>query len=141
MRGFVLDASLALAWCFEDEASPISEALLDRTRAEGGHAPAIWPVEVANALLVGERRGRLKPAATLRFIGLIEGLPITVDAAAPARAWRTAAEIARAHNLSVYDASYIDLAARLVLPLATVDARMREAARQYGIHLVAEGEA
>lgn len=128
MSGLVLDASRTLAWCFEDEGGADTDALIDRVAAEGALVPAIWPLEVANALAVAERRGRIAPEDSVAFVALIEELPITVDAATASHAFHETLNLARDHGLSVYDAAYLELAVRAGLPLATLDEGLRRAA-------------
>lgn len=131
---FVIDASVAMAWCFEDEVTDATEAVLDRLRTERAIVPAVWPLEVANVLLVAERRGRISEAQINRFLRLIGQLPITVDDAGSDLAGVVA--LGRAHGLSSYDASYLLLAERAGLPLATLDARLGGAATQAGVPLL-----
>ena len=133
---FVVDNCVAMAWCFEDEASPYTESLLERLRVEQAVVPAIWPLEVANALLMGEGRRRLTEAQTARFMGLLTALPIMVDTEALSKALGPIMAIGRQHTLSAYDASYLELAMRQGLPLATQDAQLRDAAAMTGIPLV-----
>lgn len=131
---FVLDASVTMAWCFEDEARAETEALLDRLARGEAVVPTLWVVEVVNVLLQAERRGRLSEAQAERFLGLLQQLPIRVDEAArlPAEALLAGG---RRHGLSAYDAAYLALAERLGLPLATLDLRLREAAERAGVAL------
>jgi len=133
---FVLDASVTMSWCFSDEAGPYTDSVLDRLRGMEAMVPTIWPLEIANILVVGERRQRLTEAQTTRFNALLQSLPITVDAGAIDRALGSILELARTHNLSVYDAAYIDLAMMRGLPLATTDTRLSEAATRCGVPLV-----
>lgn len=131
---FVVDASVTMAWCFEDEATEATEAVLDRLRSERALVPAIWPLEVANVLLVAQRRDRVSEAQIGRFVRLLTQLPIDVD--------ETDADIAglvalgRTHQLSSYDASYLLLAERAGLPLATLDSRLTQAAARAGVPLM-----
>jgi predicted nucleic acid-binding protein len=132
----VLDASLTMAWCFEDEATPAAEAVFDLVRDTGAVVPAIWPMEVSNTILVGERRGRLTEAQSTRFLQLLRGLPITLDHGAVADAWDAVLSVAREQGLSAYDGTYLELAMRRGLPLATLDTRLSDAARRVGVPLV-----
>jgi predicted nucleic acid-binding protein len=131
---FVVDTSVATAWCFEDEATKITEAALDRLLDEQALVPAIWPLEVANVLLVAERRGRLSEAQATRFAQLVGQLPIDVDDAATDVPSIIAA--GRQHGLSAYDASYLVLAERHGIPLATLDRDLARAARKAGVPLL-----
>jgi predicted nucleic acid-binding protein len=134
---FVLDASVALAWCFEDEAIPYADQILDSLDSDTGLVPAIWPLEIANAVLAAERRGRLQTADTVRFIELVRALPITVDDIDAERAMGSVLDMARAYNLTSYNAAYLELAMREGLPLATQDRRLAEAAAHCGVPLMA----
>jgi predicted nucleic acid-binding protein len=136
VTAFVLDASIALAWCFADEASPATDALLDRLADEEAVAPALWRLEVANALAIAERRGRLSVTGLTRSVGLLERLAVAVDDEAPARAFHDLLNLARSERLTVYDAAYLELALRLGLPLASKDTSLRKAAAQLGLGLL-----
>lgn len=125
---FVVDASVSLAWCFDAEHTPPLLALLDRAVEEGAAAPALWPLEAINGLLVAERRGRIAAADRSALAGFLRALPIIVDAEAPDRAWTDINELAARHGLTSYDAAYLELARRRRLPLATTDAALRRAA-------------
>ena len=131
---FVIDASVAMAWCFEDEASEATEAALDRLGDDHAVVPAIWPLEVANVLLVAERRGRLSEAQASRFLELLAQLPIDIDDS-PADVAGIVAT-GRRHTLSSYDASYLLLAERLGASLATLDQALTKAARKAGVQLL-----
>jgi predicted nucleic acid-binding protein len=128
----VLDASIALAWRFEDEKTPVTEALFDRVIATGAVAPVIWALEVANALRVSERRGRVSAEFVDASLRDFLDLSIEIDPETPAQAWTATLALARAHNLTLYDAAYLELALRRDLPLATLDARLRAAAQSLG---------
>ena len=132
MTAFVLDASIALAWCFADEATPATDALLDRLADEEAAAPALWRLEVANALTMAERRGRLSVAGLTRSVSLLQRLAVAIDPEGSDRAFRELLDLARSERLTVYDAAYLELALRLGLPLASKDARLRTAAAGLG---------
>ena len=132
---FVLDGSLTLVWGFADEHDAYAADILDRMPDLQAYVPSLWPLEVANALLVGERRGRTTQADTAQFLAILDAFPITVDDETVARAWVETMHLARAHNLSSYDASYLELAMRLGLPLATLDGKLKNAATAVGILL------
>ena len=134
-NAFVLDGSITMVWGFEDEADDYAEAILGRIPDLQAHVPSLWPLEVANALLVGERRKRITPADTARFLAILDAFPITVDGETVAHAWADTMHLARAHNLSSYDASYLELAIRLGLPLATQDGKLKTAAEAVGVPL------
>jgi predicted nucleic acid-binding protein len=132
---FVLDGSVTMVWGFEDEADEYAEAILDRMPDLLAYVPSIWPLEVANALLVGERRHRIKSAESARFLSILGAFSITVDDETAARAWADTMHLARAHDLSSYDASYLELATRLGLPLAAQDGKLKTAAAAIGVAL------
>lgn len=133
MSGVVLDASSVLSWCFEDEGGPDSDALIDRVAVHGALVPALWSLEVANALVVAERRDRITRADSDEFLAMLEELPITVDAGTASRAFHETTALARDHALSSYDASYLELALRAQLPLATNDEPLLRAAARLGV--------
>jgi predicted nucleic acid-binding protein len=133
---FVLDASVALAWVLPDEDSPKAAALLPRLVEEGAVVPQLWPLEIANVLLVASRRGRLTLVDTQRVAADLHALPIEVDQETHRRAFGAVLELATRHGLSVYDAAYLELAQRRRLPLATFDARLRAACEAAGIAII-----
>ena len=136
-RAIVLDASVVVAWFFEDESTSFSEGVLDLLSA-GMEVltPAIWPFEVANALLMAERRKRIKMAQVTALLARIAGLRISVEPIQTSSAFNQILSIARQNNLTEDDAAYVELALREGLPLATLDAGLRTAARHLGIALV-----
>ena len=131
---FVIDASLAMAWCFEDEATDQTDAVLDRLRTESAIVPALWSLEVANVLLVAERRGRIREAEVTRFVALLGQLPIEIRDDVPRVT--DLVGLGRTHQLSAYDAAYLHLAERAGVPLATLDAGLRRAAAAAGVPLL-----
>lgn len=132
----VVDASVALAWLFEGEATPYSEAALSHVRDSGSIVPSIWPLEVANALITGERRSRLTVAQTAQALNVLRPLPIQIVEIGVETAWQEVIRLSREFRLTVYDASYIDLALRYGAPLASLDHRMRAAAERAGVLLL-----
>jgi predicted nucleic acid-binding protein len=136
VSGLVIDASAVLAWCFEDEGGPEADALIERVAADGAAVPGLWALEVANGLVSGERRGRIKAADSAAFVAMIEELPIVADPATGARALHETMSLARAHRLTAYDAAYLELAMRLGRPLATGDRSLRAAAGRVGVALL-----
>ena len=137
IKRLVLDASVAVAWCFEDESTPFTEGVLDLLSA-GTEVltPAIWPFEVANALLVAERRKRLTIAQVTALLRRMAGLPISVESIEAGRAFEQILSVARQQNLTEYDAAYLELALRTGLPLATLDGKIKQAAKLVDIGLV-----
>jgi predicted nucleic acid-binding protein len=134
---FVVDCSVSLAWCFEDEQDPFSVQLLHRAAASGAVAPSLWPLEAVNGLWRAERRGRIDARQRQVFIDLLRGLPIQIDPTTHEQAWDSTAALAARHTLTAYDAAYLELAARRRLPLASRDAALAEAARAAGVEVVA----
>jgi predicted nucleic acid-binding protein len=134
---FVIDASVTMALCFEDEGGAAAEVVLTRLEHETAVAPAHWPLEVANALRSAERRGRLLAVDLPRLRGLLGALPVEVVSVELAAATGDVLETARAFDLSVYDAAYLGLAAFRGLPLATADERLRRACLRAGVELAA----
>jgi predicted nucleic acid-binding protein len=136
-EGFVLDNSVTMSWCFPDEQDPYAREVLRALQGTAAAVPTLWPLEAANILLVGERRGRISQADSATFVGLLEGLPIRIDDATSEHAMRASLSLAWAQNLSVYDAAYLELALRRGLPIATLDAKLRAAASALGLGLYA----
>jgi predicted nucleic acid-binding protein len=132
---FVLDNSIVMAWIFEDEMDANAEAVLDRLASTRAVAPSLWPLEVANALLVGERRKRIAEAKLIQWLNVLGALPIDIDAETAAHAWSDTLTLARGHKLSAYDAAYLELAIRRRLPLATLDGPLKAAATAVGVPL------
>jgi predicted nucleic acid-binding protein len=129
---FVIDNSIVMSWCFEDEENSYAEAVLESLETGRAFVPAIWPLEVGNVLLVAERKKRLSHASTVRFLDLLNGLPISVEQEPPDRMLKEILSLAREHELSTYDASYLDLAIRLDLPISTQDMSLVNAAGKCG---------
>jgi predicted nucleic acid-binding protein len=136
VTSFVIDASSVLAWCFEDEGGPEADALIEKVAAEGAVVPGLWWLEVANGLVMAERRRRIKSAESVAFVAMIEELPIIADEATGARALHETMSLAREHRLTAYDAAYLELAMRVGLPLATGDRSLRAAAERAGVDLL-----
>jgi predicted nucleic acid-binding protein len=133
---FVIDASITLAWCFDDESSRAADAVLERLEHEDALVPAHWPLEVANALRTAEKRGRLVEADLSRLRALLAGLPVEIVPLELRTALWSVLEAAREHELTSYDAAYLDLARARGLPLATVDERLRAACVDAGVELI-----
>jgi predicted nucleic acid-binding protein len=135
---FVLDASVALAWCFEDESLEPALAVLDALRDSEAVVAHHWTLETSNGLLTAERRGRVDGDGATRFSRLLLALPIAVDPVARGTALTETRRLARTHGLTSYDAAYLELALRLALPLATLDGKLQAAARTEGVRLFGE---
>ena len=132
---FVVDASVTLAWSLEDETDHYADAVLDALAVNEALVPSVWPLEVGNGILVAERRGRMAHADAVQFLTLLQELPIAVKPEAPERMLGEIIALAREQGLSSYDASYLDLAMRLGLPLATQDEALRQAATRCGVQI------
>lgn len=133
--GFVLDASVALSWVFPEEPPESKWQILSRLEEDSCLVPAIWPLEVANALLVALRTGRIERTKVAANGELLRSLPIVVDDAQP-EAFTVLLPLAERHGLSVYDASYLHLALEGGVALATADSRLAAAARAVGVELL-----
>ena len=132
----VLDGSAALAWCFEDEATPAADAVMLQVASGGAVVPAIWRLEVANGLQSALRRGRLTADKRDAMLAALADLDITADGETDRHAWGATLSLADRYGLTLYDASYVELAQRLGLPLASLDKAMRNAASALGIDLL-----
>ncbi len=135
MTGIVVDASVALAWGFPDEGNAYADEVLDGLAKWPVLVPALWAIEVANGLVVGERRKRLHQAGISRFVALLEGLTIIQDDRTVTENVTGIVPLAREYNLSAYDATYLDLAIREGAPLATLDKGLRKAAKAAGVRI------
>ena len=129
----VLDASVTLAWCFADETSASADRILDRLVHQRALVPPIWPYEVANALVVAERRKRLTARDTAAALDMLGRLPIDVDHSRTESVFGDLPTMARKYRLSAYDVSYLTLARREKLPLATLDAKLQHVAAKLDI--------
>src|SRR5665213_829427 len=132
--GLVIDTSVTMAWCFEDEATDATEAVLDSLHEDEAVVPSLWQLEVANVLLVAERRKRINEAQATRFIDVLARLPIRIDTAPTDPIAILAA--GRHHGLSAYDAAYLVLAERLGVQLATLDDKLATACSSAGVVLL-----
>jgi len=126
---FVLDCSVALAWVLPDEGSAYADGLLDRLVAEDAVVPPVWPLEVGNVLLVALRQKRIRKTELEPIVERLARLPIEIDIGATDHALAAVLVLAGQHGLTTYDASYLDLAQRRKLPLATLDKQLRAACR------------
>lgn len=135
-ENFVIDTSVVMSWCFKDETNRYADGILDLLEEATALAPSIWPLEVGNVLLVAERRKRLSEADSMRFITLLSELPIIVEQEPPERMIHEILTLARGHKLSSYDASYLDLAMRKGLSIATVDKNLIAAAKRCQVPIV-----
>lgn len=133
---FVPDASIALAWLFEDESHSGADRLLDSLPASTLVVPALWFLELCNVIAGAERRGRLTARQATRILGFVRQWPVETDSAPAERTFDTVVAIAREHALTAYDAAYLELALRRTLPLATLDQPLRRAAAAAGVSVL-----
>jgi predicted nucleic acid-binding protein len=132
----VLDASLTLSWYFAEENTPEAEAVLDRVAEAGAVVPGLWRLEVANAFQSALRRRRISPDYRDACLAALGGLPIAIDPETDAHAWGTTSHLAERHGLTIYDATYLELAQRRGFPLATLDKALRGAAAALDVALL-----
>ena len=133
---FVLDCSVTMAWCFEDERTAATDALLARVVDAGAIAPFLWPLEVTNVLLNAARRRRIPSDGVNQVAQRIAALPVAIDTDGAALVWGNTLQLAERYTLTSYDACYLELAQRKALPLATLDAALRKAATAAGVTLL-----
>lgn len=132
---FVLDTSVTMSWCFNDEANSYADAVLDSLSNHIALAPGIWPLEVGNVLLVAEKKTRISPPDSLKFLNLLTSLPIHVENLTEQRLFDAVFLLARDQGLSSYDAAYLDLAIQTDLQIATLDQALQKAAARKGVGL------
>lgn len=133
LYGFVLDCSITMSWCFEDESTKEADEILNRLAHSKAIVPTIWPLEVANVLLLAKKKGRISNLQSVNFIDALSALPIIVDSNTTARAWHSIYVLAEQTELTIYDAAYLELALREKLPLFTLDKSLLKAAKIMGI--------
>lgn len=136
MSGIVVDASVALAWCFPDEASEYAEAVLVALEGHSVLVPAVWALEVTNAIVVAERRKRISQPEIGRFVELLGGLTINEESLPVAANVSSILPLAREYRLSAYDASYLEVALRHGVLLATLDSGLEKVARSAGVEIL-----
>jgi len=134
--GFVVDNSVVMSWCLRDDAGPYADAVLERLEDTAAFVPSIWPLEVVNVLLTAERRTLITESDGTRFITLLSRLPISVEQDPYRERMKELFALGRKHGLSSYDASYLSLAMTMGLPLATLDKKMKIAAKKAGVPLL-----
>lgn len=132
----VLDGSATLAWFYPGETTVALSELFDRVVARGAFVPELWKIEVASSLTLGIRRRRITIEDREEALSDLYSLSITVDRHTGKHVWHETLAIADKHSLTVYDATYLELALRLSLPLATLDEDLRNAAQHEGVALL-----
>ena len=133
---FVLDTFVTMSWCFEDEASQYGDRILEKLEDTEAIVPSLWRLEVANVLLMAERKDRIKPARSKRFVELLHSLPIEVDIAQTKSYMAEISASGRRHKLTAYDTAYLELAARRNIPLASLDDKLKKAAKNEGVKII-----
>jgi predicted nucleic acid-binding protein len=126
---FVVDSSVALSWCFEDERTPATKARLEQVGERGALAPQHWPLEVLNGLTMAERRQRIDTKKRQRLANFLRDLPVSLDPETTSHVWHAAQRLAERFRLTIYDAVYLELARRQHRPQASLDQDLRSAAR------------
>lgn len=129
----VLDASMTIAWLFDDERTDVAHAVMLRVAAEGAIVPCLWRLEVANVLRNAARRQRCDQDYVDLSLQRLGRLPVVVDEATNLDAWNDTRALSRQYDLTLYAATYLELAIRTARPLATCDAALAEAARRGGV--------
>ncbi|HEY1159646.1 MAG TPA: type II toxin-antitoxin system VapC family toxin [Terracidiphilus sp.] len=132
----ILDSSATLAWTFPEERMDAILYLFKQIADYGAVVPELWRIEVANVLNLGIRRGRISRPNRHGILADLENLPIFIDRQTRHHTWKETLELSDRHNLTLYDATYLELALRLSLPLATLDEDLRQAAQQEGVLLL-----
>jgi len=135
-KNFVLDCSATMAWIFPDETSTYCKKVQQLLLESQAHVPTIWPLEVANVLWAAERSKRITESQSLRFRRILEELPIHIDTETSNRVFGNILAIAREQDITVYDASYLELSMYKAMPLATLDKALKKAAKKVGVSLV-----
>lgn len=138
MSRFVLDNTITMAWCFNDEATPFTETLLSRLSSltDSAIVPALWLYEVVNVTGLAVRKGRITEDKARAFLDSLADLPIEIEDATRARLFTSVLALVGRHKLTAYDASYLELAIRHDLPIAALDNALTKAARESGVTIV-----
>lgn len=132
---FVLDASVTMAWCFEDEVTDYSENVFSSLTGTKAIVPSLWALEVANVLLLAQKRKRISKMKSAEFKDCLNLLPIQIDHSTSQRAMSSIMELAEEAHLTIYDATYLELALHMSLPLATLDQELKKAANKMKVKL------
>lgn len=136
MSPYVVDASVAMAWCFLDEATTATRTLYQELSKATLTVPAWWTIELSNVLYLAEKKGRIPTDRVAEFILFVNGLQLEIDSLPPEHAFSHLLPLCRSHGLTSYDAIYLELAERRNLPLATLDEPLRKAAKKMGVKLL-----
>jgi predicted nucleic acid-binding protein len=134
----VLDSSATLGWVYLDETNQVALQAFELVAVSGAWVPSLWPLEVANSLQLGVRRGRIDAAFRDTALADLGNLSISVDPDTGNLAWTTIIRLADRFRLTVYDAAYLELAQRRFLPLASLDGALCNAARALGLLVIGD---
>lgn len=126
---FVLDCSITMAWCFEDESNEYTDVILENLTNKTALVPTIWPLEMANVLLLSKKKKRITEVQAASFIDALSSLPIVVDQSTSSRAMHSIFVLAGKLGLTIYDAAYLELALRERIPLLTLNNALIKAAK------------
>ncbi len=132
----VIDSSITLAWFFSNERTAAADAVLGQVTESSAVAPSLWRLEVANGLQMAVRRKRITAAFRDASLADLNGLVVAIDPETDRHAWTITLRLAERHQLTLYDAAYLELAQRLGLPLATLDQELRVAGGALGVTLL-----
>jgi predicted nucleic acid-binding protein len=132
----VLDASATLAWLYPQEITEAIASTFDQIADDCAFVPSLWRIEIANSLTVNLRRKKITHIRRIESLADLERLTIFCDPETNEHAWGRTLELADAHGLTVYDATYLELAIRLSVPLATLDQDLRSAAQRESVPLL-----
>jgi predicted nucleic acid-binding protein len=133
---FVMDCSVTMTWLFQDQATEVSGYIKHLLINSVAYVPGIWPLEVANVLYLAERKKKISEADSMEFKTILNALPISIDDSTSQRALESILNLARQQQITVYDASYLEMAMRKGLPLATLDNELKQAAKKVGVKIL-----
>jgi|SRR5277367_2761070 predicted nucleic acid-binding protein len=137
MAHYVFDASVCVAWCFEDETTEwVTNLFLPLSGADRIIVPAHWPVEISNTFLQALRRKRVISSQVERFWDQLARLPFAVESPLSASQAKNVLRVSEKHSLTAYDGAYLDVAMRNRIPLATLDAALANAAKKEQVTLL-----
>ena len=136
MKKFVIDNSVVVSWLLEEEHVKKSREILNKLSSHQVCVPSIWPYELANALFVAEKRKRIKEADSVAFICDLKNLPIIIEESSFERIGKDVLSLSREHKITVYDASYIELALRKDLALASFDKEIIKVCKKIGVVVI-----
>ena len=133
MSSLILDSSATLAWIYGDETTDAIRRVFDAIADNGALVPSLWRLEVANSLTMAVRKRRIDPDFRRAALADLAILDISTDPQTDSHAWTDTLNLADQLHLTVYDAAYLELAQRRILPLATLDGELRTAATAIGV--------